>query len=503
MSHNIKLTLAILIGLCTPHVVHGQFKRLGENIEYKTSISSTFSDGEYAPFWMTNNKYGLSTINNNSGYLRGGIFRDVKTDNGRNWRIGYGADIAFSLGMDRTFVVQQLYADFQWKALRLNVGQKEREMELRNQLLSSGAMASGINARPLPQVRIELPEFWTIPGTKEWLAIKAHIAYGAYTDNAWQKEFHEDPFIYSANSLFHSKAGFVRIGNTEKFPITLTGGFEMDAQFGGEAWNLLNRADANVTIEKHQKLGNGAKAFWNAFIPGGSDVNDGDFKNAAGNQLGSFHLSADYHGNHWGARFYAEHFYDDHSQLFWQYGWKDMLYGLEINLPKNHFVNSFLYEHIGTTDQSGSIYHDATETLPVQISAVDEYYNHHIYGAWQHAGFVMGNPLLISPLYNANGRIFCYHNRINAHHFGISGQPTNEIGYRVLFTHEKSLGTYNFPLENPAYGNFLIAEGSYSPHQIPGLNITLSYGQNGGQLLGHSKGALLSISYSGWINKKQ
>ena len=44
-------------------------------------------------------------------------------------------------------------------------------------------------------------------------------------------------------------------------------------------------------------------------------------------------------------------------------------------------------------------------------------------------------------------------------------------------------------------------EATYSPHQVKGLSIGASYGQNWGKLLGESKGAMLTVSYSGWINK--
>lgn len=498
----ILFNVFFLLGLGTAVCAQSQIKRLGEDLQYKVDMMGTFSDGQHAPFWFTSNRYGLGTTANNSGYVRAGISRQAEMDNAYDWRFGYGADIAVPFGMQSPFVLQQLYADVQWKALRLSIGQKECPLELKNQQLSSGALTSGINARPLPQIRLELPDFLSIPGTKDWLAIKAHLAYGAYTDNQWQREFNDGntKYLYSANSLYHSKAGFLRVGNVERFPISLTGGIEMSCQFGGEAWNLSDRADHAGVIPPHQNMGHGFKQFWQAFIPGGSDANDGDYHNVSGNQLGSWHLSLDYQGKGWKARAYAEHFFDDHSQMFWQYPWKDMLYGIEVELPKNPVLGAFLYEYIRTDDQSGSIYRDATPVLPEQISAIDNYYNNHVYGAWQHAGFIMSTPLVISPLYNNDNRIFCYDNRLRAHHFGLSGNPCPQIGYRVLFTHERSLGTYLSPHTDPRYGNFLLLEVSYNPSWLKGLQFTASYGQNGGQLLGRSHGGMLTVSYNGWIN---
>ena len=499
-----KRILALLLCGISCALSEAQINRLAEDVQYDISVQGTAGKGDSAPFWFSNNRYGLGSLESNSALLRAGIHREAETDSLHNWRFGYGTDLVGAINHDSKFVLQQLYVDVQYKAIRLSIGQKERPLELKNQQLSSGAMTCGINARPLPQVRLELPDFWPIPRTKGWLALKAHIAYGWYTDNRWQRNFTAGTnHLYTANSLYHSKAGFLRIGNTEKFPLTLTGGLEMSTQFGGEAWNLQDRPDHDTSgFQSHQVLSHGLKAYWHALIPGGSDVTDGDFANVEGNQLGSWHLRMDFEKKGWGASLYAEHFFEDHSQMFWQYPWKDMLYGMEIHLPQNCIATTLLYEHLRTTNQSGPIYHDATDALPEQISALDNYYYHFVYGGWQHAGFGLGNPLLLSPLYNTDNRITFRDNRIKANHIGISGQPSPEFRYTIRYTHEKSWGNYPTPRTDPAKGDFLNVEVGYAPRQIQGLQFLLAYGQNHGKLLGNSKGAMLTVTYSGQIGKK-
>ena len=495
MSHKLLLYLAAS-ALCLSEG-HAQVGRLTHDVGYSVEMSGTASSGDYAPFWLTANRYGLSSVENNSGYVRAGIFRQTEADSLRNWRIGYGADIAVPANYTSNFVIQQLYADFQFKALRLSIGSKERAEELKNAALSSGGMTYSTNARPIPQVRLELPDFWNIPKTGGWLAIKGHVAYGMYTDNSWQRDFHGEGGNYSANSLFHSKAGFLRIGNTDKFPLTFTGGLEMYAQFGGEAWNVLARGDDPNFDNSHVEMGSGIKDFWNVFVPGGSDATDGNYTNSEGNLLGSWHFCLNWQGKGWALKAYAEHYFEDHSQMFLEYGWKDMLWGVEATLPDNPFVTTVLYEHLRTTDQTGGVYHDATDILPVQISGLDNYYNHNIYGAWQHWGQAIGNPLLVSPVYNEDGTIGFLHNRITAHHFGIAGQPLPELGYRLLFTHIRSLGTYTRALTNPAYGNYFMLEANYAPRNFYGISFSGAFGTNGGDLLGSSTGGMLTIRKTG------
>lgn len=487
---------------------------LFEDIEYNVSASGTAGSGRVAPFWFTSNRYGLSTKENYSGLFRVGICRSAETDSLHFWRVGYGLDIASPIySGSGYFCIQQAYFDLEWKMLRLSLGQKERPLEFRGlhstsnkidageifPVLSIGNLVSGINTRPLPQVRLEMPRFWSIPGTKGFVSLKAHISFGWYTDSKWQRERNAGSGeLFTTGSRYHSKAVFLKFGNEEKFPLLLSGGCEMSAQFGGMAHNLRKREDGRYYDEN---LNNGIKGYWHAFIPGGGDSNDGAiYSNVEGNHIGSWHARLEWKKRDWGVAAYYEHMFEDHSQLFFQYAWNDMLLGLEVTLPCNRVLNTLVWEYLNTMDQSGPVYHDHTATVPDQISARDNYYNHHIYGSWQHAGYLMGTPLLISPLYNSGTAITTLHNRVRAYHVGLSGSPVKNLSWRFLYTHEKSLGTYREPLTDPQYGNYYMLEATWTPHFVRGLSITATYGHNGGDLLGNSDGGMLTIRYTGKIN---
>lgn len=146
-------------------------------------------NGTYAPLWLSSNRYGLSSVEPNSGYVRAGINFDKELRH--NWQIQAGLDVAATANQTADFVIQQAFADFSWKFLRLSVGSKERPgfPLTKNERLSSGMMVEGANARPVPQVRGEIAEYVAIPGTKGWLSLKGHLAYGMFTDNGWQESF--------------------------------------------------------------------------------------------------------------------------------------------------------------------------------------------------------------------------------------------------------------------------------------------------------------------------
>lgn len=494
------VTLLCILSVCFG--VSAQTKRLGEDLKYGMSLRGTGGSGDIAPFWFTGNRYGLGPIRSNTFQARAYIRRDAEADSLRNWRIGYGADVLAGYGSQSEFCIQQAYVDFQWKMLRLSLGQKQRASELKNELLSTGGMTLGINARPLPQIRVEMPDFWDIPGTKGWLGFKAHIAYGFYTDNRWQRNWNAGNAsnLYTQNSMFHSKSLLIKIGNEKVEPLTLKWGLEAACQFGGSGYNQVGYMGEKI---EHVKLGGN---IFKAFFPSGGDKNDDAYANAVGNHVGSWHFRLDWTGKGWSVGAYMDHFFEDHSQMFMQYGfWKDMLLGVELNLPTNRFVSGVVYEHVGTMNQSGPIYHDATVENPQQISANDSYYSNHIYGSWQHGGFVMGNPLILSPMYNEHlgmGRsMSAYFSRLNAHHVALNGSPFDWLSWRAMYTYEKNLGTYDKPTKDPLYGHFLLLEATYRPKSIEGLTVSAAYGHNHGSLLGKSDGAMLTVSWDGWIHK--
>ena len=120
-------------------------------------------------------------------------------------------DVAVPVNYTSNVVVQQAFAEARWLHGVLSVGAKEYPMELKSQTLSSGSQTLGINARPVPQIRVALQDYWTLPFTHGWVSIKGHLSYGMTTDQRWQKEFTDLKSRYTENVLYHSKAGYLRI----------------------------------------------------------------------------------------------------------------------------------------------------------------------------------------------------------------------------------------------------------------------------------------------------
>ncbi len=462
-------------------------------VEYSATVSSK----DAVPLWLISNRYGLSGIETPiSMYARARVERDIANDVDRDWRFGYGLDVAAAWGHERVGIVQQAYVEGAWKKIRLTLGAKQQPMESQNAELSSGALSQGINARPVPQARLDI-DWFNFPGTKGWWQWKINGSYGWLTDGRWQEQWVKDGERYVRHAIYHEKALYWQFGRKDVFPLTYEIGIRMMAEFGGTSYNVqtVRANDGNKTAYEHST---GLRAFWDALICSGSDATDGSNPNVSGNHLGSYIMQLKYHGSKWQARAYWERFFEDHSMLTVQYGIRDMLIGGEVTLPRNTFISTAVLEYLTTTNQSGAVYHDGTHSLPDAIAGRDSYYNHLQYTGWQHYGQTFGNPLITSPLYNdciGRGHILrFYNNRIKAWHVGLSGDPSSEWHWRLLVSTSRNWGTYDDPLPDCLRQTYLMGEARFSPQRrAKGWRFSLGVGYDTGDLLGNNVGAQLTV----------
>lgn len=484
-------------------------QNLLSNINYLCEIQASASDGS-TPLWLNANKHGLSSLESLNGYFRVNLERPLSTDDNRHWGLGYAVDVVEAFHYTKSTFIQQAYIEGRWNHGVLTIGQKDYPLELRNDSLSSGSQTLGINARSFPQVRLALPRYWAIPGFNKWLHVKGHVAFGMQTDDSWQHTFTNCESHYVDNALYHSKAGYLKIGK-EYYPLSLELGLEMACQFGGTPYTYGMDGKFGP-----QPTEGGIKAFWHAFIPGGSDATDGMYSNASGNQLGSYVMRLNYEEEDWALSFYADHFFEDHSQMFftgnngyqlgenWNsmaerkyflYKFKDIMLGTELRLRHSRWLNDIVFEYIYTKYQSGPVYHDHSSTLSEQYTGMDNYYNHSNYNGWQHWGQVIGNPLYRSPIYNTDGIIEVKNNRFKAFHLGFCGNPTESLSYRILASWQDGLGRYDDPYTKPLHNISVMAEATY--HLPNDWHIKGAWGMDSGSILGNNMGGQITVSKTG------
>lgn len=485
-----KKYFAILISLASIQPALAQVKR--NSVSYKIETSGTVSDGKFAPLWLTANRYGLGSERSKNGFVRAGVF--YKRDIGRDWSLDSGIDIAGGAKLSSDFWLQQAFVDISWKKLELSFGSKERAggpME-KNPLLTSGWMVEGNNIRPIPQLRFEIKEYCSVPGTRDWLAMKGHIAYGVFTDGKWQRNFVDRGNDYTEKVLYHSKALMLKLGNKDKFPMEFEFGMISSAQFGGN--RMKKNMDGSVSLI--QSFPYTLKDFWRIFMP----KRDDSLSNVQGNHCGSWNFGLSYFLDEWMVRCYLEHYFEDHSQMFWEYGrWKDGHLGIEVSFPENRWVKGIVWEGLNTTDQTGPILYDgiAGSFEDLQMSGGDRYYTNGQYLGWQNYGAVIGHPFLLGPQYNSPKVNKVRSSRAKAQHIGINGSPSKEWNWRVLMSFYRHWGTYGEPFDCIKKQFSGLAEVSYSPTWLSGWKASAAIAVDRGKYPGNSTGFMLSVSKNG------
>lgn len=511
-------------------------------LKYYTQFNMLATDGDNAPYWFTANRQGLVPTSRSSQHVRcglelGGTFKNS------DFSYRCTGDIVVAHNNNADFFVQQLAGDISWRWLTLSIGSRERFSETRihtgefasteiskskvnswfpnlyyNNLsmLSSGGMTYSGNCRPIPQVRLEIPEYLPFPGTNGWLKVRGHIAYGCTTDGRFQKNFTagNDIMRYGNDILYHSKAGFIEIGKAEKFPLIFEGGLEMQSQFGGSIYTHGEGLKVAMpsTFTDYLK----------AFIPlSGSDATpEGEQSNISGNVLGSWHAAFTIPTKNVDVRLYGEHYFEDFSQLFFfeyqtdcngkkniiYYPWKDILVGIRLTNKSQElpFISAVQYEYITTKDQSGALYNDPNANFSEQMDGVDNYYNHGIYPGWHHWGTGIGNPLLISPAYNSNGNLKFRSNRLTAHNVGVNGTfgNTSPFAYRLQYTYSVNLGTYANPFDCKKYSTSLLGELIFAPGKRQWLGrLAVAYDKS--DFIGNNLGVMFTLTRTGVIFSKK
>lgn len=470
------------------------------------------------PLWLHANRYGLSSLDSWNGYVRTSIERETAADSARAWGVSYGVDVVLPLHFTSKIVVQQAYGAVRWRQGELTVGSREYAPLMNDAHLSSGALGEGCNARPVPQVRLALPTYWSVPRTKGWLAVKGHVAFGRYTDGAWQERWTGGRQKYSTGTLYHSKSGLLRVGHAGKrgrWSVEM--GLEMVAQFGGTHYVRGRGAKERII-----KGDSGWRGYWHAFMPGGAGENEGGsaYQNAEGNQLGTWLLRGQWENKNVGVSLYAEKYFEDHSAMFlldydgygggeewmdkkerryYRYAPKDGLWGLSLRWKRAKWLDKIVVEYTYQKYQSGPIYHDHTANIPDHLGGVDDYYNHAIFPGFQHWGQVCGNPLFLSPLYNEGGDLSVRNNRFKAWHVGLQGAWAKRWTWRALLTWQDGLGTYKKPLRERQEGYYGLLETTYKGKNGWAVNVGL--GGDAGALRGTQWGCRVGVSKRGWLVK--
>lgn len=458
-------------------------------LRYDAEANIISGGGDFSPFWLSANRQGLVSLSPNNGYLRMGIHKDMEVRN--RFSYGFGVDLVGAYEQSAPFYVQQAYVDLKYRSLGVTIGSKEQTSLLEHPELSSGSMVWSGNARPVPQLSVGIPRFTDVPGTNGWMQVKGELSYGFSTDANYQRDRYKKPFSYARHILFHRKNLIFRFEKDAPFFGLV--GIDMAAHFGGDVYY----SDGSVV-----HCPTDLESFFKVFVPmsGGSNSTWSDQVNVLGNHVGSYLMEFGYKQDDWRISIYKEHYFDDHSGMIFK-NWQDGLWGFEWTRYNRSWLTGFVFECMNSTDQSGPILWNKNETIPIQVSGADDYYNN-IYG-WAHWGMTQGTPFITSPDYNADGYMSVRNSRVRAFHVGVKGCITEELDYRFLSSYSRNWGTLYLPFLNVKNNYSGLLEVRYAPAKYPGFSFGTAVGVDAGSLLGDNWGIQLSVRKSGLLFRKK
>jgi hypothetical protein len=444
--------------------------------------------GEHTPFWQINRQWGSVPVDANNLYVKGGVFHAQSLPGG--WSAEAGVDVAAAnASASGNIWIQQLYARLNLTIWRLDVGMREDYASSLNARLSSGDFVKSNNARPIPEIKISLPEYLPVPYTKGNMYFKGDFSVGYYLDSRW-KENTARPRNrdYTTDILSHRKSVYFRFGNiADRNRLQFTVEMDHAAQWGGKLYQYRDRQ--YVVIRQPQ----GIDDFIRMVVAkeGSAGASAADNAYVAGSQWGGYLFRFDYKlAAQRRLSIYTNHFFDDGSGMVFE-NYRDGLFGAEYKTGDRSLLSGVVFEYIYTKQQTGPIHHNIgmddehRDRLIKKGNGNDNYYNNtdYVQGP-SHFGQSLGSPLLLAPIYNTDGRINFKSSRIIAFHLGVEGYLHPSLQYRLLLTGGQSWGSYYVPFLSVKKGVASLLELIYTPARANGFDIRLSAGCDNGEFFG-------------------
>lgn len=486
-----------------------------DSLDFSIGIMTNASSGRTAPYMLGSWNDGILNMKN-SAIFDAAVSKQMSRDGRFDW--GAGAEILtgyqHSLDFARydgnkgdwtvsemrpaAFTIQQLYAEARYRSLWMLAGMKPHNSKIVDSSLSSGDLVRSNNARPIPGITVGFIDFQDIPFTNGWLQIDGQIMYGKFFDNDYRrKQYNQYNALIATDIYYTYKYCYFRTKPSENLSVIF--GMQTAGQFGGTT-TLYRKGQ----VVKTEQRGFRVKDIFKMFFP---TLGNGNAY-YEGNSLGSWSLRARYRLDaDKELAFYWEKPFEDGSGIACRNG-MDGLYGLQFSTAKTGWLTDVVVEYLDFTNQSGPLHwapgDNPGTTITTEATGGDNYYNNDTYGSYVNYGMAIGSPMVMSPIYNADGYPEFVYNRMRGAHLALAGKPTQNIGYRLMCGWQKGYAMGRLPLANAKTDFSAMAEVDWNASCIKsGLNAKLKIGFDSGELRGDNFGASLAISYSGCLNFKR
>ena len=350
----IKLTALFLLLSATTRAQD----TLATSITYDLTAETAVGTGDFTAFQLATNRHHVLSTRANTAYLRGAI--NISHAFNKNLTLSGGLDAIASVHANHKAYLQQCFVNLTWKSFFVEIGSREQDQVVRDNLLSSGSFVKGTNAKPIPQIHVGTNGFWNVPYTKGWVQINFDFGYGKFLDGNYREQRFNDAQdvneSYAKGIYYHQKHLYIRTNPTKRFFAMV--GIEHAVQFGGTNYSYID----GVLTAKNKP--HNLKAFWKVIIPKGDSkyFENGTLEDwVYGNHIGvmTYQIGWNINENHQ-VQAYLDNPFEDGSGIRKGNGW-DGLWGLQYSNKTSgrQYVRGAVVEYFQSTNQSGPIHYDA------------------------------------------------------------------------------------------------------------------------------------------------
>jgi hypothetical protein len=402
----IKRTVLLLLTLIFSNTAIAQLTNFdNNNIDLKTGVSlltnlNGFNEG--LPYWSHVNQDGRVDQNsaNVINYIdwRANLYKTSLID------LTIGGSLTSRISESSSIFFDKAYVDLDIGNFKLMGGRYIDPLALKEDELSTGSFMYSRNATPIPKVAFATDGFVGVPGTNGILRYKGLFAHGWFDNERHVKNayLHEKYFYLSIKYAFFDARG----------------GIVHNVQWGGVS-------------DSRGQLPSGAQTFWEVITATGSSDDNapgGEQSNAVGNAVAAYDFSLGLTFDDFDLRAYRLFYLEDKVSTRFRSPW-DGIWGLTVKPKNTKVIQKLIWEHINTKRM------DSYDWEPTGTAS---YYNNGIYRTgWTYQGRVIGNPMLLT---DGTTERPVYNNIIIAHHLGLSGQLSEAVNYKLLYTFSRNYG---------------------------------------------------------------
>ena len=486
-----------------------------DSVTYRASVLANASSGRMAP-------YMIGSWNHDRTTMKNAVVADFSAEKhlSRKGRFSWGAGVEFMTGYQHgadfaryvadddawtvvdmhpaAVTLRELYAEARYRGLYAIVGMKYMPSKIVDDRLSSGDLIMSNNARSIPGVTIGFIDFQDIPFTNGWLQIDGRLMYGKFTDNSFRrKQFNHFGQLLATDIYYTYKYCYFRTKPSERFSATF--GLQTAGQFGGSTYQYRN---GRVYSEEHRgfRMVDLVKMFFPTLGNG-----NGYYE---GNSLGAWSLRARYTLSGGGEiAAYWENLFEDGSGIGLRNG-ADGLYGLQFSTGRKGWFESAVLEYLDFRNQSGPLHwapgDHQNPSITTEATGGDNYYNNDTYGSYVNYGMAIGSPMVMAPIYNADGYPEFIYNRMRGFHAAVCGSPTADISYRLMAGWQEGYAMGRTPMPHARADVSAMLQVNWKADRLlQGLDIDCRVAFDHGELRGNNFGMALAVSYTGNFNLKK